>query len=268
MDPAADRTAAPVPERRSGTTWAVDLDGVVWLAGEPIPGVPEAVDRLRADGVRVLFATNNSAYAVTEVVERLATAGIEAGAEDVVTSAQAAATLVEPGETVLALAGDGVVEALTRRGARVVDEGPSDAVVVGWTRRFDFDRVSAALGAVLGGARLIATNDDPTLPTPAGPLPGAGALLASVSTAAGVVAEVAGKPHQPMADAISRRAGEIAVVVGDRPSTDGLLARRLAAPFALVLSGVTRPGAPLPDPHPDFVAGDLSVLVPEVDARR
>ena len=268
MNRAGDRVAAPVPERRPGTTWAVDLDGVVWLTGEPIPGVPEALVRLRASGVRVLFATNNSAYPIADVVERLARAGIEAEPDDVISSAQAAATLVDPGETVVALAGEGVVEALTRRGARVVDEGPSDAVVVGWTRRFDFDRVTAALGAVLGGARLIGTNDDPTLPTPAGPLPGAGALLASVSTASGVVPEVAGKPHRPMADVIRDRAGVISLVVGDRPSTDGLLARRLASPFALVLSGVTRPDVPLPDPLPDFVADDLGALVPEGDAER
>lgn len=261
MIPTGDR-AAPALQLRRDTTWVVDLDGVVWLAGQPIPGVPEAVDRLRDAGVRVLFATNNSSHPIAEVVDRLARAGVEAGPDDVVSSAQAAASLVEPGETVLVVAGEGVTEALGERGAGVVEDGPADAVIVGWTRRFDFDRLAAAAGAVLGGARLIGTNDDPTLPTSSGLLPGAGALLAAVSTAAGVMPEVAGKPHQPLADLISARADHVAMVVGDRPTTDGLVARRLGAPFALVLSGVTAPDAPMPDPPPEFVADDLGALVP------
>ena len=155
------------------------------------------------------------------------------------TSAQAAAGLVEPGATVLALADGGVPEALDERGVIVVEAGPADAVVVGWTHRFDFDRLADAATAVRDGARLIGTNEDPTHPTPHGLMPGAGALLAAVATAVGVDPEVAGKPHQPMADLMTGRASDVVVVVGDRPATDGLLARRLGVPFALVLSGVT-----------------------------
>jgi len=234
----------------------------VWLTGEPIPGVGDAVSRLCDAGVRVLFATNNSAPTVDELLARLAHGGIAAGPEDVLSSAQAAATLVEPGSTVLALAGSGVAEAMAARGVRVVHDGDADAVVVGWTRAFDFDRLASATRAVLAGARLIGTNEDPALPTPDGLLPGAGALLAAVATASGCAPEIAGKPHQPLADLVTRRVGQVDVVVGDRPSTDGQLARRLQAPFALVLSGVTRPGTPLPEPLPDFVADDLGALVP------
>ncbi|MGH9088515.1 MAG: HAD-IIA family hydrolase [Acidimicrobiales bacterium] len=257
------RASAPVPEQRQGSTWVLDLDGVVWLTGEPIRGAGPAVERLRRSGVRVLFATNNSSPTTAEVVARLERCGVGTTADDVVNSAQAAATLVDPGSSVLTLADDGVAEALTARGVRVVDDGPADAVIVGWTRRFDFDRLARATTAVLDGARLIGTNADPTLPTPAGPLPGAGSLLAAVSTATGVEPQVAGKPHQPLAQLITDRVGEVAVVVGDRTTTDGLLARRLRAPFALVLSGVTRPEAPLPDPLPDFLADDLAALVPD-----
>ncbi|HVX21735.1 MAG TPA: HAD-IIA family hydrolase [Acidimicrobiales bacterium] len=239
-------------------TWVVDLDGVVWLTGEGIPGSAAAVDRLRRAGHRVVFATNNSALTVAELAARLERVGIPTDPADVVSSAHAAAGLVHPGAVVLAVADPGVVEALEERGATVVDDGPADAVVVGWTRRFDFDRLTAATRAVYGGARLIGTNDDPTHPTPAGLIPGGGALLAAVATATGTVPEVAGKPHQPMADLILDRTGPVAMVVGDRPATDGLLAERLGAPFGLVLSGVT---ASADGVAAAVVADDLAHLV-------
>jgi 4-nitrophenyl phosphatase len=240
--------------------WILDLDGVVWLAGQPIEGVGEAVGLLRRHGVRVVFATNNSAPTVDELIERMRRAGIDAVAEDIITSAQAAAALIRPGESVLALADGGAREALVARGARLAEAGPVDAVVVGWTRDFTFDRLAQAADAVRAGARLIGTNEDPTHPTPTGLLPGSGALLAAVTTAAGQAAQVAGKPYQPMTDLIRAHHPDISVVVGDRPSTDGLLARALGAPFALVLSGVTSAGDPV-EPPADVTAADLSALV-------
>jgi ribonucleotide monophosphatase NagD (HAD superfamily) len=77
-------------------------------------------------------------------------------------------------------------------------------------------------------------------------MPGSGALLAAVATASGITPEVAGKPHPPMVEYIRKHLlvdGTSAVIVGDQPGTDGLLAERLGIPFALVDSGVTAPGA-------------------------
>jgi len=223
-------------------TWVVDLDGVMWLAEQPIAGSAQAVDLLRAAGVRVLFATNNADPTRAQLVTRLAAVGVEAAPGDLVTSAEAAATMVSPGATVLACGGDGLREALTARGCRIVEEGRADAVIVGLTPAFDYDMLTRAAMAVRGGARLIGTNEDPTHPTPRGLLPGSGALLAAVATAAQVRPEVAGKPHPPMVALLAQRAPDVTVVVGDRPATDGELAARLHVPFALVHSGVTAPG--------------------------
>jgi glycerol-1-phosphatase len=240
----------------------VDLDGVVWLTDQPVPGSAEAVASLRRAQVRVLFVTNNSQPTLAELVGRLERVGIEASAEDLVTSGQAAATLLAPGARALVLGGGGVVESLTARGVEVVEASPVDAVVVGWTRRFDFDRLAAAATAVRAGATLVGTNDDPTFPTPGRLLPGAGALLAAVATASGVVPEIAGKPHRAVADLIARRSADVRATVGDRPSTDGALARRLNVPYALVLSGVTGESqVPSLDPPADAVAPDLGSLV-------
>jgi 4-nitrophenyl phosphatase len=238
--------------------WALDLDGVIWLGDQPIPGAAEAVARLQRTGEPVVFVTNNSSVPVADVEAKLAAHGIEA-AGMVLTSAMAAAGRVDPGEVALVCAGPGVDEALAARGVRTVREGKADVVVVGFHRDFDYDRMTVASTAVRAGARLLATNDDATYPTPEGLIPGGGAILAAVQTAAGVVPEVAGKPHRPMADLLRRRVGDEGVMVGDRPDTDGRFAVTLGYRFALVLSGVT---TALPvDPEPDLVADDLAALV-------
>lgn len=254
-----------------GDTWVVDLDGVVWLAGTPI-GEPGAVlGGLRDRGVRVLFATNNSAPTTAELVDRLARVGVAASAGDLVTSAQAVAGLIEPGSAVLVVAGDGVREALAGRGVRTVEPAavsgpappPVDTVVVGWTHEFDFDLLAAATRALRAGARLVGTNEDPTHPTPGGLLPGSGALLAAVATAGGVVPVVAGKPHGPMAELLTRRLGDgpgRVVLVGDQPATDGALAARIGARFALVDSGVTPPGVAVDGVDVAVRAADLAAL--------
>ncbi len=244
--------------RTCPVAWALDLDGVIWLGDQPIAGSADAVARLRAAGESVVFVTNNSSEPVGFVEAKLARHGIPA-AGDVLTSAMAAAALVDPGEVALVCAGPGVDEALAARGVRTVREGKADVVVVGFHRDFDYGRMVAASAAVRGGARLLATNDDATYPTPDGLIPGGGAILAAVSTASGVVPEVAGKPNTPMADLLRARVGGDGVMVGDRPDTDGRFAVALGYRFGLVLSGVT---TALPVvPTPDLVADDLAELV-------
>jgi glycerol 3-phosphatase-2 len=243
-------------------TWAIDLDGVLWTGEEPIDGSADAVRELRERDERIIFLTNNSSQPVDDYVAKLEDMGVPCTTEDVITSAQAAAILVEEGATALVCAGVGVEEALRERGVRTVREGDADAVVVGWHREFDFERLKAAAGAVANGARLIGTNDDATYPMPGGErVPGGGALLAAVAYATGVEPVVAGKPNQPMADLVAERVGQVDVVVGDRPATDGLLAKRLDARFVLVFSGVTDEDQLPGDPAPDEVADDLAALV-------
>lgn len=241
--------------------WVLDLDGAVWLSGEVIPGSAEAVRGLREAGHKVVFVTNNSSAYVRDQEAKLAAIGIEAEG-DVMTSALAAASVLEPGTSAVVCGGAGVREALEQRGVRPLTEGPADAVVVGFHQDFDYERLRVAHHAVHHGARLVGTNDDPTLPSSDGPVPGAGAILAAVATAAGVEPEVAGKPYAPMVDLVRAAVGEgDHVVVGDRPSTDGRLARNLGARFCLVFSGATSPDDLPADPEPDAVADDLASLV-------
>lgn len=246
---------------------AIDLDGVVWRAAAPIPGAAAAVARLQAAGHDVVFVTNNADPDRAGHEAKLAAMGIDASGA-VLSSPMGAALLLEAGERVLVAGGAGVREAVQEAGAVPVsyeelDDGdaPVAAVVVGFHRDFDYAKLRIASTAVRQGARFIATNDDPTYPTERGEVPGNGAIVAGIATAAGVVPVVAGKPHPPMVDVVRRRCGEHGVMVGDRADTDGLLARALGWRFGLVLSGVTT-AADLPvEPRPDLVADDLAALV-------
>lgn len=250
-----------------------DLDGVVWTGRRPVPGAADAIRSAAAAGWRIGFLTNNSSAPVDEVVDRLAALGVPCRADDVITSAQSAAAVLAgrlaPGSRVLVVGGPGVRGAVVAVGLTPVEEPPAAAVVVGWDRRFDFERLDRAAAAVRAGALFVATNRDPTYPDEGRLLPGAGSMVAAVATAAGTEPMVAGKPEEPTVRLVRERFGPTGVVVGDRPSTDGALAAALGWPFALVLSGVTsreavRGGEAIPHPVPDYVANDLVELVPRL----
>lgn len=256
--------------------WVLDLDGVMWRGPEPIAGSAAAVATLIDRGDRVVFCTNHATSPEVKV-DRLRSAG--APPCPVVTSADAAASrcadLAPTAEGPVLVLGDATLVAHLRSrsldvtsAAELGSRNGSDrfgVVVVGANESWDRVLVGRAADAVRAGAVFLATNDDPTFPT-TGPdghhlLPGNGALVAAVSVAAGRPAEVVGKPHRPMADAIVAGHGPVDVVVGDKPETDGELAVALGARFGLVMSGVTSP-ADLPvEPSPWLVAEDLAALV-------
>ena len=242
-----------------------DLDGVVWLQGEPIRGAVDAVARIRTSGRQVLFVTNNSLPTIRQHQVALARIGIDARGA-VVSSAGAAASLVSTDDVVLVCGGLGIVEAVEAVGAKVVTPRHSvptpDVVIVGLDKAFSYRTITVAARAVSGGARFVGTNSDPTYPTPLGSVPGAGALIASVAVASGAEPLFAGKHCGPMADLVRRRIGvdalegEKILMLGDRPSTDGAFADKLGARFALVRTGVTPPGAKA-DRHVDLDVADL-----------
>ena len=257
----------------SSIAWILDLDGVVWLADEPIVGSAKAIERLDSANNDILFVTNFSALTRRQAEMKLEACGIEAAGR-VLTSAMAAASLVEPGERVLVCGGAGVVEAVKERGAMPLDPAdkefpPSsvDAVIVGFHRDFNFDRLATSSKALLDGARLISTNNDPTYPTPHGLLPGNGSLTAAVAVAGKTEPVIAGKPYAPIADLALNRLGLERgspgnIVIGDLPDTDGLLAAELQFDFGLVLSGVTSAEhVPLCKPEPDLIAENLEAMV-------
>lgn len=265
-------------------TLVCDLDGVVWRGDEPVAGSAAALAELRAAGFAVLFQSNNSYATPVTICAKLVAMGISAQPTDLITSASAAVTMLDFESTsatntrVLVLGGPGLREAIVATGAELVKPSESidssqrnkiDFVVVGFDPDFDFTSVAVAADAIRAGSRFIATNRDPTYPVPGGVVPGAGALVAAVAVASGCEPEVAGKPEPPSVALTRTRLGDYAVMVGDRPSTDGAFAHALGIDFALVLSGVTtrtaQPGGEtIPDPAPRWVGEDLSSLTPQL----
>lgn len=259
----------------------VDLDGVVWVGREAVPGAGEALASLLAAGKEIVFVTNNPARAPESYAEKLAAYGVDVGAERIVTAGLVTASLAataagESGRAfVIGAAGfrHSVGEAIAaRRGGDPADcllEGEAGAeaevVVVSGHRDFDYAELLAATLALQAGATLLATSRDPTLPMPGGAWPGTGAILAAVETASGRRAEIGGKPeHHLFEMALGRVGAEPARVamVGDRIASDVEGGRRSGLQTVLVLSGAsTRAEAEAAAEPPDFVVDDLTALL-------
>jgi HAD superfamily hydrolase (TIGR01450 family) len=249
----------------------LDLDGVVYVGPDAVPGVPEALSAARRAGMRLGFVTNNAARTPEDVAAHLTELGVQATAADVITSSQAAASVVAdllgPGAAVLAVGGPGVAAALTAAGLTVVgraEDNPA-AVIQGYGRDVGWTQLAEAVVAVRRGARHVATNADATIPSPRGPLPGNGAMVGVVRLVTGQEPLVTGKPDPAMhAECVRRTGARRPLVVGDRLDTDIEGARRAGAASLLVLSGVTDPTVLLgagPEHRPDLLARDASGLL-------
>jgi HAD superfamily hydrolase (TIGR01450 family) len=246
----------------------LDLDGVLYRWPQPIGGAAEAVAVLRKARKRIAFVTNNSSRTPARVVERLASVGVDAKSEEVVSSALATATLLADRgvRSAFVVGEEGLLEALADAGIRVVDASADevDVVVVGFDRRADYSRLRDASVLVQRGVSLVASNADPSFPAPGGESwPGAGALLAAIETTTGTRGEVVGKPEAPLFErALASAGGGRPLVVGDRLDTDIAGASRLGWDSALVLTGTTRRGdVESSFWKPTFVIDDLAGLV-------
>ncbi len=262
---------AAEPPCRAYDVALLDLDGVVYVGPEAVPGVPQALAAARAAGMRLGFVTNNASRTPEEVAGHLTALDVPASAAEVITSSQAAATVVaqrlSAGARVLPVGGPGVAAALEAAGLTVVSRAEDEplAVVQGYGRDVGWTDLAEAVVAVRNGAEHVATNADATIPSPRGPLPGNGALVGVVSAVTGRRPLVTGKPDPAMhAECVRRTGARRPLVVGDRLDTDVEGGRRAGAATLLVLTGVTDPPALLaagPDQRPDLLAPDAGGLL-------
>ena len=269
--PAADEPLAAGSEQPLARRYDVallDLDGVLYVGPDAVPGAPEAVAAAAREGMRPAYVTNNASRTPDAVAAHLRELGLDARADDVVTSAQAAARLLverlPPGSHVLVVGGDGLRDAVRERGLVPVDEAGDGvaAVVQGFAPELGWRLLAEGTYAVAAGLPWIATNMDATVPTARGTAPGNGALVDLVAEAAGRRPDaVAGKPQTPLhEESVRRTAARHPLVVGDRLDTDIEGAANAGTPSLLVLTGVTRPEDLLAAPRgrrPTYLAGDL-----------
>ena len=244
-----------------------DLDGVLYRGERAIEAAPPTMAELRRRGVRVVFLTNNSSRTPEQVAHKLRSHGIDADPSEVVTSALATAELLagRGGGRAFVIGMDGVRDALAAAGIEVMDGEPesADLVVVGFDGEATYERLKTASLLVERGARLVATNADASFPAADGLWPGAGALLAVITTTTDAEPEIVGKPFAPLFESGRRRGGGgRPLVVGDRLDTDIEGAAKLGWDAMLVLTGVSsRAEAEAGPLRPTVIAEDVSALL-------
>lgn len=275
----------------------VDLDGVVYRGREPVPGVAAVLADRAARGDVVVYVTNNSMHYRADYVPRLEAMGAPAAADRVVSAGRATALHLvnhEPAvRRVLVVGASGLRRELTDVGLQVLDAGERadllarrsaeaqidgsmvdefevagrpDAVVVGLDQELTYGKLTIAAVAIRAGARFIATNRDPALPTERSLRPGAGSIVAAVEAATGITPITIGKPATELLEEAARLVGSQArdaVVIGDGLTTDIAAAHAVGARSVLMLTGVTArstlDGLPASQ-QPDEVAADAAEL--------
>jgi glycerol-1-phosphatase len=222
----------------------LDLDGCVWVGGEPTPGVVEALDELRAAGKRMAFATNNAFESGEDLVAQLWKIGLRASLGDVVTVGGAMQHLLaetRTGRTAFVIGSPAMHRHVADAGLKVLNStdlaSRAEVVVVAGTTDLTYADLRNGIQAVVRGADLLATARDPTYPQPDGVWPGTGAILAAVEYATGRKAQIVGKPEpQLFLTALDRLGDGSTLVVGDRVGSDLAAAAAAGLDAALVHS--------------------------------
>jgi NagD protein len=225
-------------------SWLCDMDGVLIREEHPVDGADRFLAALRDRGVPFLVLTNNSMYTRRDLSARLALQGLEVPEESIWTSALATATFLDsqrPNGSAYVIGEAGLSTALYDVGYTQTDTDP-DYVVLGETRTYSFERLTAAIRLIGAGARFIATNPDTTGPSLQGPLPATGAVAAMITKATGAEPYYVGKPNPLMVRTAMNRIdahSESTAMVGDRMDTDVVVGLEAGLHTVLVLSGVS-----------------------------
>src|SRR5215212_6348117 len=225
-------------------SWLMDMDGVLVHEEHALPGAERFIAALRERELPFLVLTNNSIYTRRDLTARLRVSGLEVPEESIWTSALATAQFLgdqRPGGSAFVIGEAGLTTALHESGYTLTERQP-DYVVLGETRTYSFERITQAIRLVAGGARFIATNPDPTGPSPDGPLPATGSVAALISHATGVAPYFVGKPNPLMIrsalNALDAHS-ETSAMVGDRMDTDVVAGLEAGMEAILVLTGST-----------------------------
>lgn len=232
-------------DKAPAEAWLLDMDGVLVHEEHVLPGAQAFIDRLREQSLPFLVLTNNSIYTRRDLSARLARAGLEIPEAQIWTSAVATAQFLAaqaPGASAYVVGEAGLTTALHEVGYTLTTAAP-DFVVLGETRTYSFQHITAAVRLIEAGARFIATNPDATGPSPEGPLPATGSVAALIQKATGQAPYFVGKPNPIMIRSALNRMdahSETTAMVGDRMETDIVAGMEAGLTTHLVLSGSTR----------------------------
>jgi HAD superfamily hydrolase (TIGR01458 family) len=245
----------------------LDVDGVLHVSGEGLPGAADAVRRLRAAGHRLRFVSNSTTRTRAALAQALRDLGVKLADDELQTTAHAAARALA-GKRVLALTMAAVVADLD--GVELVGEG-ADAVLVGGAdegpetgRVFSYMNLARAFAELDGGAELYCLHKNRWWQTAQGPMLDSGAFVAGLEYAAQTEAVVLGKPSMAYFDAaLEALDAEPALtwMVGDDWETDVYGAQLCGLKTILVRTGKFRPDAvERSGVMPDAIISSLAAL--------
>ena len=245
-------------------TVLLDLDGTLYVGSQPVPGAPEAVQRLRDHGFTVRFATNTDSITPAALAGRLAGFGLEASEDELVTPVAVAAQrfAATPGARVLAVA-SGQVRDLLGGCLAGPGEPATHVLVADPSYGATYAELDEAFRAVRAGAELVATQVNRIAVRDQGEHLDTGGWVRLLEYATGTTARVLGKPSPEFFTAPLEALGrepETALVVGDDLTADVGGAHAVGAAAVLVRTG--KGGRPQPgaEAEPDAAIDSIADL--------
>ena len=267
----AEKLAVPAKILDHVDIFIFDCDGVIWRGDSLIPGIPQVIANLRAEGKKLFFVTNNSTKSRAGYKSKFTSLGLDVQPEEIFSSSFAAAAYLEQtsfkqtGKKVYIIGEKGIGEELDLvgvpwlgaeadkdhqpnmgSGGRVEIDHDVGAVVVGFDRHINYYKLQYAQLCLneLPGCEFIATNlDRVTHLTDAQEWAGNGTMVGAVSGCTGREPTLVGKPAPLMIDYIAKKYGitdrSRICMVGDRLDTDIAFGRNNGLKTCLTLSGVT-----------------------------
>lgn len=254
----------------------IDLDGVVYVSDEAVPGSVDTLKTLNDCGKKIIFLTNNPRHGIEEYRNKLRGMGIGHEPLHIITAGSALASHIKSefpdlgGKKAYVIGSDALKEAILETGLELVEGEEAkraDFLIFGGHPEFHYNEMKIAAIALSNGAHFYATNRDPAYPTSEGHVPATGAMLASIEVASGKRAVCAGKPEHIIFDmALDDYDRGKAVIVGDHIHTDIKGGKHAGIKTVLVLSGSTnKTDVKDNEVKPDFIIKDLSGLLSEVN---
>lgn len=223
----------------------LDLDGTVYLGDRLISGAREFVEELRKQDILFYFLSNNSSYSKRDYVDKLRKIGINAVEDNIILSTDGLIEFLVGNNVtdVFVVGTESMQKSIARTGINTKAEKP-EYVVLGYDTELTYKKLSRAAIHLFNGADLLATHCDVVCPTPEGPVPDIGSILALLEKATGKIpVKIFGKPNPEMVEHVMLRNGigkEETMIIGDRTYTDMEMAKRIGCDFILVLSGESK----------------------------
>ena len=250
----------------------IDLDGVIYVGADAVPGSVETVLELRRRGKLVRFITNDPRHGAHFYAEKLSGLGLPTPPEEVLPVAGAVLAYLEaqgePRGIRTHVVGAAELKVYLADGGLEIIEGraaeQAEVVMVGGSSDFNYEQLKIAGRAARQSRHFLVSGVDAAFPMPDGPWPGAGAVAAGIAYMAGRQPVVVGKPEPWLfrAAAETLPLGGRVAMVGDNLGSDILGAQRAGYTAILVLTGhASPPDLDRSDVHPDYVLDRLAAIL-------